>query len=73
MSRNVLRFVGVRWPGAEGPGLALEIGRLARAVISEELLPYHLNLFGGTGRGKEYADAEHHSVDSRARGNVCGA
>jgi type IV secretion system coupling TraD/TrwB family protein len=47
-----LRFVGVRWPGAEGPGLALEIGRLARAVISEELLPYHLNLFGGTGRGK---------------------
>ena len=47
-----LRFVGLRWPGAEGPGLALEIGLLARAVISEELIPYHLNLFGGTGRGK---------------------
>ncbi len=43
---------GVRWPGAEGPGLALEIGLIARALISEELLPYHLNLFGGTGRGK---------------------
>jgi hypothetical protein len=47
-----LRFMGLRWPGAEGPGLALEIGLLARAVISEELLPYHLNVFGGTGRGK---------------------
>ena len=47
-----LRRVGVRWPEAEGPGLALSIGRFARAVISEELLPYHLNVFGGTGRGK---------------------
>ena len=49
---QALRFLGVRWPEAEGPGLALEIGRFARALISEELLPYHLNLFGGTGRGK---------------------
>ena len=49
---QALRFVGLRWPGAEGPGLALEIGLLAKAVISEELLPYHLNVFGGTGRGK---------------------
>jgi hypothetical protein len=49
---QVLRWFGLRWPEAEGPGLALEIGSIARAVISEELLPYHLNLFGGTGRGK---------------------
>jgi hypothetical protein len=49
---QLLRKVGVRWPGAEGPGLAVEIGRLARVVVSEELLSYHLNIFGSTGRGK---------------------
>ena len=49
---QALRWFGVRWPEAEGPGLALQIGLIARAFISEELLPYHLNLFGGTGRGK---------------------
>jgi hypothetical protein len=49
---KVLRFCGVRWPGAEGPGICIEIGRAARVVISEELLSYHLNIFGGTGRGK---------------------
>jgi hypothetical protein len=49
---QALRKLGVRWPGAEGPGLAIEIGRMARVVVSEELLSYHLNIFGSTGRGK---------------------
>jgi hypothetical protein len=47
-----LRWMGVRWPRAEGPGISLRVGRLAVAAISEELLAYHLNIFGGTGRGK---------------------
>ena len=47
-----IRWLGVRWPGAEGPGVSFRVGRIARAVISEELLPYHLNIFGATGRGK---------------------
>jgi hypothetical protein len=49
---KLLRFCGLRWPGAEGPGVCIEIGKAARIVISEELLAYHLNIFGGTGRGK---------------------
>ncbi len=49
---KLLRFCGVRWPAAEGPGICIEIGKTARIVISEELLAYHLNIFGGTGRGK---------------------
>jgi hypothetical protein len=51
-SAQILRNFGVRWPGAEGPGLAVESGRLARVIVSEELLSYHLNIFGSTGRGK---------------------
>jgi hypothetical protein len=47
-----VRWAGIRWPGAEGPGISFRVGRFARAVISEELLSYHLNIFGGTGRGK---------------------
>jgi DNA helicase HerA-like ATPase len=44
--------MGVRWPRAEGPGISFRVGCLAVAAISEELLAYHLNIFGGTGRGK---------------------
>jgi type IV secretory pathway TraG/TraD family ATPase VirD4 len=49
---RLIRWLGCRWPSAEGPGVFFRIGRVARAVISEELLPYHFNIFGGTGRGK---------------------
>ena len=49
---RAIRWLGWRWPGAEGPGISFRVGRFARAVISEELLAYHLNIFGGTGRGK---------------------
>jgi hypothetical protein len=49
---RLIRWSGLRWPGAEGPGVSFRTGRMARAVISEELLPYHLNIFGATGRGK---------------------
>ena len=48
----LVRWLGCRWPGAEGPGISFRVGRLARAVISEELLAYHLNIFGATGMGK---------------------
>jgi hypothetical protein len=47
-----VRWLGLRWPGAEGPGISFRVGRISRAFISEELLPYHLNIFGATGRGK---------------------
>jgi hypothetical protein len=49
---RLIRWCGWRWPGAEGPGVSFRTGKLSRAVISEELLPYHLNIFGATGMGK---------------------
>jgi hypothetical protein len=52
MAVRLVRWLGWRRPSAEGPGVSFRIGRFARAIISEELLPYHFNIFSGTGRGK---------------------